>query len=66
MGEIPTWPQGSCIALLQIDTLHCQQKLLEYKAGQTQVHDACIVCTAVGEKAHLRMKQRQTVKKSSP
>ena len=34
----------------------CQLKELEYEGGQRQVHDACIVCTVVGEKAHLGMK----------
>ena len=33
--------------------------------GQRKVHDACIVHTAVGEKAHLGMKRQRTVKKSS-
>ena len=38
----------------------------QIKGGQMQVHDVCIVCTVVGEKAHLGMKRCQTVKKSSP
>ena len=33
---------------------------------QRQVHDACIVRTAAGEKAHLGMKRHRTVNKSSP
>ena len=56
MGEILTQPQGSLIILLQIVTLRCQQKEVEHKGGQRQVHDACIVCTAVGKNAHLGTK----------
>ena len=65
MDDYPTQPQGSRIALPQINTLHCQRKELKHKGGQRQFHDACIVCTAVGKKAHLRTKQHLTVKKSS-
>ena len=43
-----------------------EHKELENKGGQMQVHDACIVRTVDGEKAHLGTKRRQTVKKSSP
>ena len=51
---------------MQINTLCCQQKELEHKGGQRQLHDVRIVRTAVDENAHLRMKQHRTVKKSSP
>ena len=30
----------------------CQQKELEHKGGQRQVHDTCIVHTVVGEKVY--------------
>ena len=46
-----TQPRGSCIVLSCIDTLRCQQKELRHKGGQKEVHDACIVHTAAGEKA---------------
>ena len=48
--------QGSHIALSRMDTLRYQPKELEHKGGQRQVHNACIVRTAVGKKAHLGMK----------
>ena len=41
-------------------------KKMGHKGGQRQVHDVCIVHTAVCKKAHLGMKRRRTVKKSSP
>ena len=47
-NESMTQPKGSH---MQIDTLYCQQKELGYK-GEQRLH----VCTAVGEKAHLRTK----------
>ena len=54
--EIPTQPQGSRIALSQIDTLLA----LSAKSIGTQrsksVHDVCIVHNAVDEKAHLGTK----------
>ena len=36
-----------------------------HKGGYWQVHEECIVLTAVCQKVHVRLKQRQTVKKSS-
>jgi len=59
-------PVGSHIALSRIDTLHCHQKELEHKGGQRYVHDTHVVHTAVGEKARLRTRQHQAVKKPSP
>ena len=35
------------------------------KGGQREHHDACYVAAAVGQKAHLKTKRRQAVKKSS-
>ena len=61
-----TQPEESHMVLSQIDTLRCQRKELEHKGGQRYVHDTCIVCTAVGKKAHLGTMRRRTVKKSSP
>ena len=53
-----TNPVGSQFTLSQIDTLRCQQKELEHVGGgQRLVYDTCIVDTAVGKMAHLRMKQ---------
>ena len=46
-------------------TASYQRKELEHRGGQKQVHDACIVHTAVGKKAHLKTKQHRTVRKSS-
>ena len=43
-------PQGSRIALPQIDTLHCQQKELENN------HNVCIVRSAIVKKTCLKMK----------
>ena len=52
-----------CIALLQIDTLGCQQKEMGHKGGQRLVHvDACIVRTVVYQKGCLGMEQHQAVK----
>jgi len=54
-GRKHAQPEGSHIALLQINTLQCQQKQeLEDKG---KVHDSFIVHTAVGKKAWLTMKQ---------
>ena len=54
-----TKPVGSHIVLLQINTLHCQQKELEHRRGLRQYHDACYVTAAVGKKACLGTKQKQ-------
>jgi len=35
-----------------------------HKGGHWLVHEECIVCTAMCQKAHLGMKQHRTVKKS--
>ena len=43
MDGKPALPEGSHTTLTQTGTWHCQQKELEYKGGQRQVHDACIV-----------------------
>ena len=47
-------------------TLRCQQWWVEYKGGHWLVHEVhplCIVCTAVCQKAHLKLKWCRTVKK---
>ena len=49
------------IANQKINTLHCQRK----NWSTRRTNDTCIVCTAVGKKACLGMKQCRAVKKSS-
>ena len=41
-------PEGSHISKLLIDTLCCQQKVLEDKEGQRRVDDTCMGHTVVG------------------
>jgi len=43
-----------------------REKGMEYKGELRENHDASIGAAAVGEKTHLRMERRQTVKKIRP
>ena len=49
------------ILLPRINTL----VVMVHKGGQSEVHDVCIVCTAVYQTTPVRLKRYQTMKKSS-
>ena len=48
--------------IIQINTLHCQQKEIRHKGDQMQVYGVCIVCTVVCQKAPVGLKQSLAVK----